>query len=131
MMSFNEKTSVRSQTVLATLAAAFAVALACVLIAAPISSAYEGPFCYGTKLKARGGFCQSRKEPNTRRAIGRSEGGYTAITIDATNGESLRKECETVSCSVSTGYLKQKDEVVGVIENIGEHEHPYYGYLYP
>lgn len=94
------------------------------------SDAYTGPFCTKAKLAAFGGFCQSNKVSETRRAVGRSEGGFTAIYIYATNGEELANKCESEGCEVGTGYLKHEDTVVGVIENIGAHAHYYYGYLY-
>lgn len=108
--------------------------LACAgLLAGPVASgsAYEGPFCNHEKLAALGGFCQSLKRQNIRRAVGRSEGGFTEIEVDGNNGEYRNNLCETESCEVGTGYMKVKQEGRGVITNIGDHTHYYYGYLFP
>jgi hypothetical protein len=103
------------------------------LLAGPVasSSAYEGPFCSNVKLKALGGWCQSNKVSNVRRAGGRSEGGYTLVAIYGVSGEKRQASCETAGCEVGTGYLSYKQEGRGLIENIGLHEHKYYGWLYP
>ncbi len=95
-----------------------------------ISSAYEGVFCHKVKLAGNGGYCQSNEETETRRAVGRSEGGYTGIYIYATNGEEKANYCYTESCEVGTGYLAHDDTVAGVIEDVGANSHIYYGYLY-
>jgi hypothetical protein len=103
------------------------------LLAGPVasSSAFEGPFCSPHYLDALGGFCQSLKRENVRRSVGRSEGGYTEVYIYGVNGEQREKGCEFESCEVGTGYMAHKQDGVGVIENIGDHGHTYYGYLYP
>jgi hypothetical protein len=129
MISLMRKALQRTRLALVTIA--FAAAAVGLLAGTTTgSAAYTGPFCTKVKLAALGGYCESNRVSETRRAVGKSNAGYTGIYIYATNGEELSKYCYEEGCEVGTGYLKHEDTVKGVIENVGDHEHTYEGYLY-